>query len=126
LASFQRQLNLYGFRRIPKGVDVGAYYHPKFQKGRRELVAEIKRVPAKPTQTRYTPRSGGIIRLPTSSSIKLAGINSLNLTPVLISEDGIQYLNLPPSDFPLTLFPGQNTPLFLSPSFAQILPKPDF
>jgi hypothetical protein len=121
MASFQRQLNLYGFRRIPKGADVGAYYHPKFQKGKRELVSEIKRIPGKSSgrrldESRFEPRP--------PLSMKLAGINSLNLTPVLISEDGIQYLNLPPSAFPFSLFPEQNAPLLLqSSSYRQILPK---
>ncbi|KAJ1418210.1 HSF-type DNA-binding-domain-containing protein, partial [Ochromonadaceae sp. CCMP2298] len=43
LTSFQRQLNLYGFRRLTKGEDQGAYFHPKFQRSRREMMAEIKR-----------------------------------------------------------------------------------
>lgn len=44
IASFQRQLNLYGFRRISKGNDQGAYFHPKFIRGRRDIIHEIKRV----------------------------------------------------------------------------------
>lgn len=46
-ASFQRQLNLYGFRRVTKGEAQGAYVHPKFQAGKPELVAEIRRLPSK-------------------------------------------------------------------------------
>ena len=34
ISSFQRQLNLYGFRRDKQQ---GSYYHPKFQRGRRDL-----------------------------------------------------------------------------------------
>ena len=30
LTSFQRQLNLYGFKKMHHGVDFGAYIHPKF------------------------------------------------------------------------------------------------
>jgi len=41
LSSFQRQLNLYGFRRDKNS---GAYCHPKFLKGRREFVGDIRRV----------------------------------------------------------------------------------
>jgi hypothetical protein len=44
MTSFQRQLNLYGFRRINKGDDTGAYFHPKFRRGREEMLAEIKRM----------------------------------------------------------------------------------
>ena len=41
--SFQRQLNLYGFRRSAS-YDKGAYYHPQFQQGQRELAESIRRV----------------------------------------------------------------------------------
>ena len=47
LTSFQRQLNLYGFRRVTKGEDQGAYFHQKFQRDRKDLVAEIRRLPGK-------------------------------------------------------------------------------
>jgi len=47
LTSFQRQLNLYGFRRITKGEDQGSYYHAKFQKGKPNSVSEIRRLQGK-------------------------------------------------------------------------------
>lgn len=40
---------MYGFRRVAKGEDQGAYFHPKFQRGRKDMVSEIKRLPAKST-----------------------------------------------------------------------------
>jgi HSF-type DNA-binding len=42
--SFQRQLNLYGFKRTTKGDDAGAYCHPKFLQGSRDDVKDIKRI----------------------------------------------------------------------------------
>lgn len=47
MTSFQRQLNLYGFRRLTKGDDQGAYFHPKFQRGRKDLLNDIRRLPGK-------------------------------------------------------------------------------
>lgn len=47
MTSFQRQLNLYGFRRITQGTDNGGYYHPYFLKGRPRLCSYIKRVKIK-------------------------------------------------------------------------------
>jgi HSF-type DNA-binding len=43
MSSFQRQLNLYGFRRITDGVDKGAYFHELFSKGQKNLCKQIKR-----------------------------------------------------------------------------------
>mmetsp|Transcript_11651 Transcript_11651/g.22264 ORF Transcript_11651/g.22264 Transcript_11651/m.22264 type:complete len:382 (-) Transcript_11651:258-1403(-) len=42
-ASFQRQLNLYGFSRFCHGRDKGAYYHPCFLRGQRNLVRHMIR-----------------------------------------------------------------------------------
>lgn len=47
LTSFQRQLNLYGFQRIPHGPDHGGYYHEHFLRGRPGLAAALKRVTVK-------------------------------------------------------------------------------
>lgn len=44
ITSFQRQLNLYGFKRMTKGEDAGAYCHPKFVQGERDQVKEIKKI----------------------------------------------------------------------------------
>eukprot|EP00977_Amphora_coffeiformis_P002415 scaffold451_cov184-Amphora_coffeaeformis.AAC.1 len=43
LTSFQRQLNLYGFKRISTGSDNGGYYHPLFLQGQSHLAEQIKR-----------------------------------------------------------------------------------
>ena len=47
LTSFQRQLNLYGFRRITKGRDGGAYYHEFFLRGRPDLLRKMIRKKSK-------------------------------------------------------------------------------
>ncbi|EED92211.1 hypothetical protein THAPSDRAFT_262668, partial [Thalassiosira pseudonana CCMP1335] len=41
--SFTRQLNLWGFKRISKGIDGGAYYHELFLRGRPYLAMRLKR-----------------------------------------------------------------------------------
>eukprot|EP01032_Pedospumella_encystans_P007934 gene7934-9457_t len=43
ITSFQRQLRLYGFRRSAS-YDKGAYFHPQFKQGQRELAKSILRV----------------------------------------------------------------------------------
>jgi hypothetical protein len=46
-SSLQRQLNIYGFQRIPDGVDKNCYYHKYFLRGHPNLLQKIKRVPVK-------------------------------------------------------------------------------
>jgi len=51
-ASFQRQLNLYGFNRITQGPDKGCYYHDCFLRGRKYLCHRMQRMKVKGTLAR--------------------------------------------------------------------------
>jgi hypothetical protein len=52
LSSFQRQLNLYGFQRLTKGIDRSGYYNELFLRGRPDLAWNIRRVKVKGTGIR--------------------------------------------------------------------------
>ncbi|KAG7364845.1 HSF-type DNA-binding protein [Nitzschia inconspicua] len=51
-ASFQRQLNLYGFSRLSHGRDKGAYFHACFVRGERDLCRKMIRQKIKGTKVR--------------------------------------------------------------------------
>jgi hypothetical protein len=53
-ASFQRQLNLYGFNRLTHGRDKGAYFHACFVRGERDLCRKMIRQKIKGTKVRKT------------------------------------------------------------------------
>ena len=53
--SFTRQLNLWGFKRITRGQDAGAYYHELFLRGRPRLTLRMRRQKIKGTGIKLTP-----------------------------------------------------------------------
>lgn len=91
--SFTRQLNLWGFKRITRGLDAGAYYHELFLPGRPNLSMRMRRQKIKGTgirpipnpeqepnfyyqypQVPRVPRSGAPIPLPLLPSERMANL----------------------------------------------------
>jgi len=57
--SFTRQLNLWGFKRITRGMDAGAYYHELFLRGRPYMAMRMRRQKIKGTGMKLTPNPEG-------------------------------------------------------------------
>ena len=70
--SFQRQLHIYGFKRILKGDLQGAFHHPKFIKGNRNLTHEIDRIKAPVARKNARPSMGST----NSESASASGVSS--------------------------------------------------
>ncbi|CAM9165504.1 unnamed protein product [Ectocarpus sp. 8 AP-2014] len=60
-SSFQRQLNLYGFRKITKGSESGSYQHPHFRRGERTTLLTIRR------STKASPARVAVLVSPASA-----------------------------------------------------------
>lgn len=85
-ASFQRQLNLYGFSRITrKGADRGSYYHEYFLRGKKFLCNSIHRFKVKGTGAR---RSSNPDAEPDFYNMPPVKSSSEEFTPILPSSSG--------------------------------------
>jgi hypothetical protein len=58
-SSFQRQLNLYGFRKVVRGSEAGCYMHPDFQRDDTSSLAQVKRGHIPPCPAYYEDRIYG-------------------------------------------------------------------
>jgi len=58
-SSFQRQLNLYGFRKIVRGREAGGYMHKDFQRGRLDLLKNVRRGVMPPCPEQYAKKIYG-------------------------------------------------------------------
>ena len=107
-ASFQRQLNLYGFSRISCGKDKGVYYHESFLRGRQLLATEMVRIKIKGNSTRscsnpyaepnfYSMRPLGLLQKETLSRIYDFSTNYINdhMAQVLNEEIIKMFTNMP-------------------------------
>ena len=125
-----------------KGDDQGAYFHPKFQRNRKELIAEIRRLPAKASLLTFEQvisankqlpalRFGGVSKKKTLSAAQTAAA-AVNVTPVTTSRSrGSKFTQLTMSTTKKLLnaarerVGGAHSPAVVSASSAAIVSSDD-
>ncbi|GKY94235.1 hypothetical protein MPSEU_000389300 [Mayamaea pseudoterrestris] len=93
ISSFQRQCNLYGFKRVAKGPDAGAYQHEMFRRGRPDLCALMKRTKQKgasPMLRGIGAAAGGRSR---SDSVTSSPLLTPEQSPSMFALDGNDVLS---------------------------------
>jgi len=79
LKSFQRQLNIYGWKRIGTGKNRGGYFHPSFVQGIPELCLLLKRAPLPEGKEPGEPMTPEPRSLPDCTSMNaMNAINAMN------------------------------------------------
>mmetsp|Transcript_13585 Transcript_13585/g.16498 ORF Transcript_13585/g.16498 Transcript_13585/m.16498 type:complete len:592 (-) Transcript_13585:174-1949(-) len=96
--SFTRQLNLWGFKRITKGVDSGAYYHERFLRGRRRLSMLMRRQKIKGTGIKLTPNpecEPNFYKISEKSPLPAVVVDKNNLQPLPPLSSSINFASKP-------------------------------
>lgn len=130
-ASFQRQLNLYGFSRLTHGPDKGAYYHGCFVRGERSLCREMVRQKIKGTKVRRSlaPDEEPNFYSPNYNNNKVIPSPILPSPDITPSTSATQRAQVTPDQSPRTLtiksldMPSSESLVSMLPTFQDSMPS---
>lgn len=120
IASFQRQLNLYGFQRLTRGPDKGSYYHERFLRGKVWLSRSILRKKVKGTRVRAKSSPASEPDFYTMPSVVVSEDNHS-----AAEEDHSSQKSQGRQEKPAALISPHASPM-PTPSSAPLLPPPSF
>mmetsp|Transcript_27725 Transcript_27725/g.39667 ORF Transcript_27725/g.39667 Transcript_27725/m.39667 type:complete len:300 (-) Transcript_27725:598-1497(-) len=107
--SFQRQLNMYCFRRLTLGADKGSYYHESFLRGQPFRWREMQRIRVKGNKTRAKTdfeSEPNFYTLPPSILSQSRNLNTeFSYSEELIAEDNLYLQKVLPGPFAMPSLP---------------------